>query len=801
MAGYNGSVSSSTYHHNDMYDINGYGIVVRGGNSNDKIYNNDFVRCRVGGVYVCAEGSSTAGSATVKNNAFVVIADANPESGGGTPPLKVQSGSTMTADYNLYAYTGGLDGIAIASHDVICGYNDVFTDWLHNDYSVPPGSYALDAGTAISGITDGYYGSAPDIGANEGKCTLTLHVYQESSLVPIMNKQIQFKQGSTVKGTATTDSNGKCTIDLAYGTYTVKVNDSNCVWQAYDSIDLDAVTKGTYDSPVNLPVYVRSDAATTFYVAADSDTHGNDYNSGLSRTSCWRTINNGEAKGIVRSGDTVVIMSGTHAVTGTGANLSHSGIIYKGESGTLVRNSTTVAGASTTTTSCFRVTAANVTIKDMEITGGVFGVEGASGSNGLTVENCTIHDTDYRDNWPCAAGVIVSAANAGITVKNNEIYNIGSGGKTGGAIARWTSGSATQSKYIGNYIHNITGNGFLFAYGSANDLVYQNTVVTASGQGVGALGSTSDGATCTVKNNIFSGCSGGAFLAQAGCALTNSDNLVYNCGTSSGVTFGSNTIEADPLFGTAPALTALSPAVDSGANIGTTYWTPVGAGYDMGCREYAGTPNCVITGTITSDFASASPVSDATVTIGTVSATTDSNGTYSITVPRGNTYTFTVTADGYADYTGTSFAVGASDAALVKDAEMQAVCRIYGTVRSNSAVGGGVIPGATVSTTSGGSTYSTTTGADGTYSMVVPRHSQTVTITASATGYRSASATSQPIWDAEKERNFNYMQAICTVSGTVTSSFDGRAVSGAAVTVGGESTTTAADGTYSVTVD
>jgi hypothetical protein len=119
-------------------------------------------------------------------------------------------------------------------------------------------------------------------------------------------------------------------------------------------------------------------------------------------------------------------------------------------------------------------------------------------------------------------------------------------------------------------------------------------------------------------------------------------------------------------------------------------------------------------------------------------------------------------------------------------------------VSSDSAIGGGVIEGATVSTAFDGNTYSATTGFDGTYSMVVPRYAQTVTVTASAPGYRTADAVKQPITGAEKERNFVHMEAICTVTGKVTS--DSGPVEGAAVTIGTETATTDANGDYSVTV-
>ncbi|HEY5002694.1 MAG TPA: choice-of-anchor Q domain-containing protein, partial [Ktedonobacteraceae bacterium] len=51
------------------------------------------------------------------------------------------------------------------------GTNPKYANPSGGDYSLQTGSPAINAGTVIPGITDGYVGSAPDIGAYESGAT------------------------------------------------------------------------------------------------------------------------------------------------------------------------------------------------------------------------------------------------------------------------------------------------------------------------------------------------------------------------------------------------------------------------------------------------------------------------------------------------------------------------------------------------------------------------------------------------------------------------------------------------------
>jgi hypothetical protein len=47
------------------------------------------------------------------------------------------------------------------------GNEVMFADTINRDFRLKAGSPCIDAGTVIPGITDGFKGSAPDIGAYE----------------------------------------------------------------------------------------------------------------------------------------------------------------------------------------------------------------------------------------------------------------------------------------------------------------------------------------------------------------------------------------------------------------------------------------------------------------------------------------------------------------------------------------------------------------------------------------------------------------------------------------------------------
>lgn len=79
-----------------------------------------------------------------------------------------ENGYTMNSVVliNNYASIGPWYGTDIHPENII-NSNNPFTDVANLDFEPANGSYLVDAGTTIPGYTDGYLGSAPDIGAYE----------------------------------------------------------------------------------------------------------------------------------------------------------------------------------------------------------------------------------------------------------------------------------------------------------------------------------------------------------------------------------------------------------------------------------------------------------------------------------------------------------------------------------------------------------------------------------------------------------------------------------------------------------
>jgi hypothetical protein len=111
-----------------------------------------------------------------------------------------------------------------------------------------------------------------------------------------------------------------------------------------------------------------------------------------------------------------------------------------------------------------------------------------------------------------------------------------------------------------------------------------------------------DGGTINIKNTILANVIGGAYVAHNNISINPDHDLLYNVGVVSGTTSSGHVssdpaqIIGDPLFVNAGGgdfrLSAGSPAIDSGANVGLSY---NGLAPDRGAFEYngAGSPATV----------------------------------------------------------------------------------------------------------------------------------------------------------------------------------------------------------------
>ena len=132
-------------HHNVAWNCLSGGIMVKG--NNHKIYNNTVINSgQKNDIIVLKIGSNDHSGTIVKNNVAMKIAN--------------HRANDVEIDFGTYSnnWNGYKESASIAS---------VLSDTSTKDFTPKSGSAIIDAGTVISGITDGYQGSNPDMGAYE----------------------------------------------------------------------------------------------------------------------------------------------------------------------------------------------------------------------------------------------------------------------------------------------------------------------------------------------------------------------------------------------------------------------------------------------------------------------------------------------------------------------------------------------------------------------------------------------------------------------------------------------------------
>ena len=132
-------------HHNVAWNCLAGGIMAKG--NNHKIYNNTVINSGSrNDIIILKVGDSDHSSTILKNNVAGKIAN--------------HRSNDVEIDFGTYSnnWNGYKESASITS---------VLTDTSQKDFSPKSGSAIIDAGAVISGITDGYQGSAPDMGAFE----------------------------------------------------------------------------------------------------------------------------------------------------------------------------------------------------------------------------------------------------------------------------------------------------------------------------------------------------------------------------------------------------------------------------------------------------------------------------------------------------------------------------------------------------------------------------------------------------------------------------------------------------------
>lgn len=183
----------------------------------------------------------------------------------------------------------------------------------------------------------------------------------------------------------------------------------------------------------------------------------------------------------------------------------------------------------------------NLKLADLDIQGGYYGINLSPGeddngyllTNGVTIQRCKIHDSDYDGIHSLNSDNIViedcEIFNTGIVGANAQgidlVGSIGSGGSQGIIIRRC-------------YVHDTRSTGIQIKGGSQNGLVERCRVVNSEGSGI-LLGQSSseefmrngtqyEAIDCVARNNIIDGTDFAGIGSYAGNNVRFYNNTVYN---------------------------------------------------------------------------------------------------------------------------------------------------------------------------------------------------------------------------------------------------------------------------------
>ncbi len=564
---------------------------------------------------------STAGltGSEVRNNIFENM----------SPALQLNTDLATAHTNNLYYLCGtAVSGVPAGSTEII-GENPLLDANDHLTY----GSPAIDAGVNV-GLP--YVGSAPDIGAFEfqGAGTVTGTVTSG---------------GAAIAGATVTTVNQTTTTGAA-GTYTLSNTEAGPYNVTASAGDYYTATQSTVipvGGSVTVNFTLTSKPPVTYYVVDG----GSDSNDGLTTDTGWASVNNGDVKGILNPGDTVVIdnyvltpagtdgtsvcpianCSGTatRPITYTGINYGQIDTCQGGDGPVITANYIVFNGLNITMEDSNADTVPYDTANPFELLN----------TTGSVVSNCSFSSSDWT--WK---GVWINGA-TNCKLYDNLISFTGT--KPSGP---YDSTGINDGGYVG---------GKDYATGSGNWVV-NNTIAGCSGL---AYQSPLDETGRVLKNNIFVNCGWGIQAGNTGIAHSN--NMFYGVPSNAGgtlVTAGTDstyvlapteTTTVNPMLNADYTLQSTSPAIDAGAYVGLPFQ---GKAPDIGAFEYPGTLYTLETVTGLVKSTSGAGISGALVTAGAYanwSTTTNSSGYYTLTNVAGAAMVMSAAATSYATGTQT----------------------------------------------------------------------------------------------------------------------------------------------------
>ncbi len=162
---------------------------------------------------------------------------------------------------------------------------------LDANYHLRYGSPAIDAGVMVDPSNSD---PTPDLGAFQYQGSGNVTGTVTDGTYPIAGATV-----TTVNQSATTGANGTYTIlNTEAGPYSVTASAGGY----YPATQTTTVPLGGTVTGVNFALAAKP--PVTYYV----ESGGNDTNSGLSTNAPWASVSNGDAKGILNAGDTVIVV-------------------------------------------------------------------------------------------------------------------------------------------------------------------------------------------------------------------------------------------------------------------------------------------------------------------------------------------------------------------------------------------------------------------------------------------------------------------------------------------------------------
>lgn len=346
---------------------------------------------------------------------------------------------------------------------------------------------------------------------------------------------------------AVTDSNGNFTITLPVNKNTLKISKNG-----YETITIQADA-----AHMDIQLKNKEQNRKVYYVAP----YGKDINDGMSSKTPWRSINYGDAKKVLKPGDTVLIQSGTYKVpNATYYNCSgdvNNPITYKALGDVKIRGA---KGNSIP----FILNSNYIVWDGFNFEGSESGVRSLMLLNGkgIEIKNCSFRETAYYDNTSKidgSAAVVIAGTNCSFH------HNI-----IGPNIYASTAILFDKKSKGGNKIYNNTFDGFLTAGGQTKSTVTFETSMN----------------TDEFKNNIidqYDDC----YVSSKKINAAISNNLIHDAKLGKGIQLGENDImNKNPMLMWKIEgdynLKRDSAAVDKGCAVGFAY---TGDAPDIGAYE------------------------------------------------------------------------------------------------------------------------------------------------------------------------------------------------------------------------